>query len=866
MRTYLAALTLLVALSSDVWAYWNFDSCAMSTTIDPNNPVQGMAGNPNYFVCTKDNKCKAYVVLVTFTNKKTGWYKDDDQPYGYSWDLFNQFFDGNYESVPAYTGNIVRQATGKVAETEAVFGSVRAYFDEVYGGDIIEFELLNRKNTDGSPMWLELPKTKYDYANLPDGDLTFWNDAEAAVRDDDANRDVLNPVPSATDPSPFPFKTAPASTAATLLANKAIYVYAGLALTNYSPLHPRVDVTTRSATNTGGIGARMVMGERQGWGWGLAVGNPDRPPTKKELMAIDDTVDRFAGIGLHVHEWGHLFGFNHPDGQWTGNNPHPSPPQTGVSFGPANLLLRGSMQDGAHGPVIAGQNSDGTPSNYRLAYRSCPNPYNPFYRMDLDWNTTETISASMNKKIRPGPAHIYVIPSTNGQDYLLDFRDVNTGEFGQYAGYKKLSSSGLLIWRRETGTNNSNPMLIPADGRSIDDARFPVGGRDPQDIMFDDLLSDPFGAAAQPHGPTVTEATAILHDHFTSNNRRPRTPSHLAFRDIKIGSDSEGAFAEVDIRFIPLPPTSLSITAAPTEADPNAVTLSWNAPDPNGTDPILGYQYSTDGGTTWHPSLEANPLVLITSSPATITGLAATDLTFQMRTVTDHPNSAKGIGPDIDNLSPASDTIVLDRPGRVALTAVEPTSHTPPSVGDELTATVSDANVSAWADANISWRWQRSADGRTWNSAGTSTPLNSTNTATYELRDADVGQQVRVIAEYSDGVFRDPDTATSDPVTVNSRPAITTTDAEATAPSADENSTDVVYTYAADDPDAGNTIRWSLGGTNATLFTINSDGELTFAAGAEHMGRLEGVMEQINARLFPPGAFSVPCNLRIPRR
>ena len=50
----------------------------------------------------------------------------------------------------------------------------------------------------------------------------------------------------------------------------------------------------------------MVMGERQGWGWGLAVNNPDRSPTKKELMAIDHTVDRFAGIGLHVHEWGHL--------------------------------------------------------------------------------------------------------------------------------------------------------------------------------------------------------------------------------------------------------------------------------------------------------------------------------------------------------------------------------------------------------------------------------------------------------------------------------------------------------------------------------------------------------------------------------
>ena len=65
MRTYLAALTLLVALSSDVWAYWNFDSCAMNTAVDPSSPVQGTAGDPAYFVCETTNKCKGYVVLGT---------------------------------------------------------------------------------------------------------------------------------------------------------------------------------------------------------------------------------------------------------------------------------------------------------------------------------------------------------------------------------------------------------------------------------------------------------------------------------------------------------------------------------------------------------------------------------------------------------------------------------------------------------------------------------------------------------------------------------------------------------------------------------------------------------------------------------
>ena len=161
MRIFLAALTLLVALSSGSWSY---DVCGVRS-----NPgeVQGMAGNPAYFACSKDDKCKGYVVLVTFRDTNTGWYADDDQPYGYSWDLFNQFFNGEYDldgdgpdpEIAPYTGNIVRQATGQDAETEEVFGSVRAYFDEVYGEDIVEFELLNDSDTNGLPMWLELPRT-----------------------------------------------------------------------------------------------------------------------------------------------------------------------------------------------------------------------------------------------------------------------------------------------------------------------------------------------------------------------------------------------------------------------------------------------------------------------------------------------------------------------------------------------------------------------------------------------------------------------------------------------------------------------------------------------------------------------------------
>ena len=783
----------------------------------PESSVQGTAGAPAHFVCSPTNKCKGYVVLVTFppeTDPKKSFYNGYDQPYGYSWDLFNQFFNGGYDGLAAYKGTtaLPRQATSKAAETEAVFGSLRAYFDEVYGGDIIEFEILNKKDaTTGLPMWLQLPKTKYDYADLSGGSSTFWNDAEATVRADDTNGDVLNPVPSSTAPSPFPYKTAPASTAATLLANKAIYVYSGLTPTNYSPLHPRVDVTTWSDTNTRGIGARMVMGERQGWeDWG-------HPPKYKDK---EHSVDRFAGIGLHVHEWGHLFGFIHPDGLWEGPNPHSTPQQTNASFDPANLLGWGSMQSGAHGPKIAGQNKDGTPSHYNLAYRSCPNPYNPFYRMDLGWNKKEKITSSMSdKNILSGPAHIYVVPSINGQDYLLDFRTNST--FGQYVGYHRFESSpGLLIWRRASGTADSNPMLIPADGRSIDDAR-PGGGRDSKDIMFDDLPSDPFAAIAQTYGPTATEATDATHllhatQKSVGSNKNLRSanpspaPSYLAFRNITITSDDDGTYASVDIHFIPLPPTKLKASSGST--NPDQVTLRWDTPDRNG-DTITGYQYSVDGGDDWVgiESSEVTPIGALTEY--IITDLKGTNYTFQVRTVTD------GVVPH--NVSSPSNeaSFTFDRPGMVALGSSGALAA--PRVGDRLTATPADPNMSEsdWDD-DVSWQWQRKdVEDDTWDG----TDIEEATGAIYRLTLKDAGKQIRATVTYNDGVGSTADLAVSAPtvavVSANRRPVLTGP-TEAWAKEGDK----LVTTYRATDPD-GDRLTWSLTGTDADDFELFGNGQ-----------------------------------------
>ena len=47
---------------------------------DPDSAAKRLAGDPSHFVCSFANKCKAYVVLVTFADRTTGWYANDDQP------------------------------------------------------------------------------------------------------------------------------------------------------------------------------------------------------------------------------------------------------------------------------------------------------------------------------------------------------------------------------------------------------------------------------------------------------------------------------------------------------------------------------------------------------------------------------------------------------------------------------------------------------------------------------------------------------------------------------------------------------------------------------------------------------------------
>ncbi len=546
--------------------------------------------------------CTLDVVLVTFDDATTQAgsydYHEHDLPYGYtrqgvptssSYTLreFERLFSGGYGSLrdSAFVGNTVKVAKGNHLLPE-VFGSVRAYYDSIStnpnarpdsgppGVFQLHVRMINPADSQGYPRWVVLPQTKARYAEINENDQRrgnlFWDDAQQ-VGQDSVDRWYPN-----TDAYDLPNSTYDTERR---LRHKVLYLYSGATYSARSPiglLHPQADKITspgaRRIDSADLVGYRYVMGERQGWG------------------NNDHSVDEFAGIGMHVHEIGHLLGFYHPNGEWGCSRPgllasscpdeairtnlytnqHSSqviitPTSDGgtrrdtVRFLAANLSGWGSMQSGAHGPERVG---DG---GYTSEYRSCPNPFNPFYRMELGWNARVNITTTtLNQRIEPGPEYFYVVAGANGQQYILDFRTIEEG-FGQYTGwYRFTQSPGLLIWRRSTHFGRfNNTLLIPADGRSIFDARRrlvqaePTSANSSYTYVWQDRLSDPFGAVEQngpfgllpgrTHRPSVTEATDATHLRYALGNNVPR-PSRLAFRNIRVHRGASGGdYAEVDI-------------------------------------------------------------------------------------------------------------------------------------------------------------------------------------------------------------------------------------------------------------------------------------------------------------------------------
>ena len=60
-----------------------------------------------------------------------------------------------------------------------------------------------------------------------------------------------------------------------------------------------------------------------------------------------------------------------------------------------------------------------------------------------------------------------------------------------------------------------------------------------------------------------------------------------------------------------------------------------------------------------------------------------------------------------------------------------------------------------------------------------------------------------------------------------------------------ENGTDPVGTYMADDPDAGDSVTWTLSGADAASFSISEDGMLSFAASPDFEAPADADMDNV---------------------
>ena len=535
-------------------------------------------------------------------------------------------------------------------------------------------------------------------------------------------------------------------------------------------------------------------------------------------------------VGVAAHEYGHMMDL-------------------------PELYDRGYDAAGIGSWGVMGGGPFGWSYNVKKNLFSGPNPLSVWSRVKVGWITeangrletvaSDTTNATLHDIHSKSPTvKAYKIPIRGSDtEYFLMANRQNTynGVPSSVGYYDDLApTSGLAIWHidddglpiagsglRYKGVNDNEKHkgvdLECADGL-YDQGGFGTPGNSENSISGGDNLDyvSADTTDTKNNNGNLGDATDLWdgstdYRHFSPSSN-PSTAGYagdqqkmfsgIAIRNI---TQNTNGSVSVDVHFIPSAPRDLGVAAS---GDQTQVTLAWSEPMVNKT-AISGYQYSIDK-TNWMgvDGGASARYVLFDNSTSTA---------FWVRAVT--ANNEEGRVAKID----------LDRAGHIKVMAMAGDAdalHTPPSVDNVLTATLTDANVpdDGWTDITVTWLWQRKLPAaKTWTDVVTVT---ATNTNTYMLDEEDEGHQVQVTATYSDETGTGSDMATSAPVTVNSRPEITTTE-EATNPSVEEDSKKVIYTYMATDPDDGNMIKWSLEGTDASLFSIHATtGALTFEAGA----------------------------------
>ena len=151
------------------------------------------------------------------------------------------------------------------------------------------------------------------------------------------------------------------------------------------------------------------------------------------------------------------------------------------------------------------------------------------------------------------------------------------------------------------------------------------------------------------------------------------------------------------------------------------------------------------------------------------------------------------------------------------------------SGGEELTASVTDPDGNV---TSLSWQWQRETS-----TPGTFSDISSATSNKYTTVAADVGKKLKAKASYTDpqGSGKSAEAETSNAIAAsNNEPSFSATTATRTLPEnsgAGVNVTGGTITATDDDND---TLAYSLTGTDAASFEIDSNGQVKTKSGVNH--------------------------------
>ena len=482
--------------------------------------------------------------------------------------------------------------------------------------------------------------------------------------------------------------------------------------------------------------------------------------TKDSVSIRDDMIVVFQRpsfpwlVGVTAHEYGHVM-----------NLPELFDRQDDISAG---VGLWGVMGWGPLGwprnlgeDLLSGLFSGPTPlsvwSRYQVGWITEDNG-----RLETVESDTEDAATLHDIHSQSSTVKAYKIP-VRGSDteyFLMANRQNTHTEHSRGSYYDDLAeASGLAIWHIDDGlpvifsnlrndTSNDNEKhkrvdLECADGL-FSDQGYP--SNNPAPVAGGDNLD--YASSAGTNNGNLGDATDLWDGSTDTRSRFTPSSNPSTYGYSNNGTsddytdDRQDVFSGISVRnisqtdgvmsfnvhFIPSAPRALRVAA---NGDQTQVTLNWSEPMVNAT-AISEYKYSIDYSideTNW-PSVDGG------ASARSVSFDNSTSTTFWVRAVT---ANEKGETAKID----------LDRPGTVAL------SSTTPTVGDVLTADLTDANGGI---SGQRWQWER---GTVSDDVWTGTSIANATDADYMLTTADVGQQVRATVSYMDGAGANTDMAAS---------------------------------------------------------------------------------------------------------